>query len=406
MRSKYFCVFISVAFLLSCKTLPKKIARGQKTVNTDSVNLKYRLVSYIPGIPIELNTTANKDGKIFVTDNTGKIWILKNDSLETKPFFDINDKIGKQTKNSPVGMIFSVAFDPHYRSNGKFYVYYNAPSKIHKDIPQLVVSEFTADKNNPEIADLKSERRVIEFNGSEAPDNGSQMGFGPDGYLYISIGDENAGDTTYHYNAQDLKYFDGKLLRIDVSQSPYVIPPDNPFAGVKNARPEIWAYGFRKLWRFSFDSVTHRIFGGDVGENSEEEIDIVTKGADYGWPVEEGDSSFKKNYLNSQMSFTDPVNTYTHKTGTCVIGGNFYYGNEIPLLKNKYVFADWTGGIFSLTKNETGHWVRQPLKIINKPSESFFICGCNVGADNQIFMMGYLAVGKREEGVIYRIEKS
>src|SRR6185312_13398013 len=406
MKGKYLYIFISLFFLLSCNTLPKKTVQEQKnTANADSINVKYQLVTYISGIPIELNTTANKDGEIFVTDNTGKIWVLNNDSLGSKPFFNIYDKIGKQAKNSSIGMIFSVAFDPHFGTNGKFYVYYNAPSKIHKGNPQLVVSEFTADKSNPDIADPKSERRIIEFNGSKAPDNGSQMAFGPDGYLYISIGDENAGDTTYHYNAQDLKYLDGKLLRIDVNKTPYAIPPDNPFVGVKNARPEIWAYGFRKLWRFSFDPVTHQVFGGDVGQDREEEIDIVTKGSDYGWPVREGDSSFKKDYLNSQISFTNPINTYTHKVGICVIGGSFYYGNGIPLLKNKYVFADWKGGMFSLTKDEAGNWVRQPLKITNKPTEDFFICGCCVDANNQIFVMGYVTVGKREKGVIYKIEK-
>ncbi|HEY5464023.1 MAG TPA: PQQ-dependent sugar dehydrogenase [Hanamia sp.] len=407
MKCVSFCFFTSlfVFFLLSCNTVTKKsIAAKKMAVINDSIYVKCKLIVAGLQIPLEINEPENNSERKFITDNSGKIWILKNDSLLSKPFFNIYDKIGKPTKNPIIGTIFSVAFDPQYATNRKFYVCYNAPSKIHKANAQLVVSEFTADKTNPDIADLKSEYRIIEFNGPKARDNGSQIAFGPDGYLYISIGDENAGDSTYHYRAHNLKYLDGKLLRIDVNKTPYAIPPDNPFVGVKDARPEIWAYGFRKLWRFSFDPLNHQIFGGDVGENREEEIDIVTRGSDYGWPVREGDSSFEKNNLNSQTSFTAPINTYTHKVGICVIGGSFYYGNEIASLKNKYVFADWSGNMFSLKKSDSGNWIRQPLKIVNKPSGSFFICGCSADVNNQLFIMGYLVVGKTEKGVIYKIE--
>jgi glucose/arabinose dehydrogenase len=407
MKGVYFCIIFSIAFLSSCNTIPKKsVAEKRTAANDDSINVKYQLVSYGSGIPIELNSPTSDDGKVFVTDIKGKIWILKNDSLGSKPFFNIYDKIGKQAKNSGIGMIFSVAFSPQYSTNRKFYVCYNAPSKVHADNSKLVVSEFTASKTNPDLADMNSEHRIIEFKGLTVQDNGSQMVFGPDGYLYISLGDENAKDTNYHYHAQDLKYLNGKLLRIDVGKTPYAIPADNPFVGVKNARPEIWAYGFRKLWRFSFDRVTHQIFGGDVGEDKAEEINIVTKGSDYGWPIMEGDSSFEKNNSNSETNFTPPAFTYTHKVGICVIGGNFYYGNEMPALKNKYVFADWKGSIFALSKNKDDKWTSESLKIMNKPAQDFFICGCFIDVNNQIFVMGYLTDKTGETGVIYKIEKA
>ena len=407
MNRTYCCIIVLIAFLSSCNTSPKKVSTEKKNIaNADTIKAKYRLVGYCCDIPIEVNTPIHEDGKMFVTDIAGKIWIFKNDSLETKPFFDIHDKIGKQPEHSPIGTIYSVAFSPQYSTNRKFYVCYNAPSKVHTANAKLVVSEFTTSKTNPDVADMNSEHRIIEIKGATIQDNGSKMVFGPDGYLYISLGDENAGDTTYHYVAQNLKYLNGKLLRIDVSKTPYAIPADNPFVGVKNARPEIWAYGFRKLWRFSFDPVTHQIFGGDVGENNAEEINIVTKGSDYGWPVKEGDSSFEKNNSNSETNFTPPAFTYSHKVGVCVIGGNFYYGNEIPLLKNKYVFADWHGSIFALSKNKDTKWVSQSLKIINKPTQDFFICGCFIDANNQIFVMGYLVDKTGEKGVIYKIEKA
>ncbi len=407
MNRAYYGILVLIAFLFSCNTTSKKIVAEKENIdNADSINVKYQLVTYSSGLPVELNTPAHVDGKIFVTDNTGKIWILQNDSLAPKPFFDIHDKIGKQPENSLIGMIYSVAFSPQYSTNRKFYIYYNAPSKAHTENAKLVVSEFTASKTNPDIADMNSEHRIIEFKGRTVQDNGDQLVFGPDGYLYIALGDNNAEDTTWQYLAQDLKYLNGKLLRIDVSKTPYAIPEDNPFVGIKNARSEIWAYGFRQLWRFSFDPLTHQIFGCDVGQNSQEEIDIVTRGSNYGWPVKEGDSNYEKNNSDSATNFTAPIFTYTHKTGVCIIGGNFYYGDEIPALKNKYVFSDWHGSIFALSKNEDNKWKSQPLKILNKPASDFFICGCFIGANNQIFVMGYLAEKTGQKGVIYKIEKA
>jgi glucose/arabinose dehydrogenase len=245
---------------------------------------------------------------------------------------------------------------------------------------------------------------VIEFKGATVQSNGAQIAFGPDGYLYISVGDDKSGDTTYHYHSQDLLYFNGKLLRIDVSKLPYSIPADNPFIHIKNARPEIWAYGFRKLWHFSFDPQTGLLFGGDVGQNSQEEIDLVKKGANYGWPVMEGDSVYKNSNQANTTSFVAPVNAYSHKTGICVIGGNFYYGNEIPELKNKYVFADWKDKLFALSKDKYGNWQRLPVKIVNQPAGSFFICGCNL-VKNQLFLLGYVVRDSSEKGAVYKVLK-
>ena len=197
----------------------------------------------------------------------------------------------------------------------------------------------------------------------------------------------------------------GKLLRIDVNKLPYTIPPDNPFVGVKNGRPEIWAYGFRKLWRYEFDPVTHQIFGGDVGENKEEEIDIVKKGANYGWPAMEGDSIFQKTAVENKSAYTRPVSTYTRSVGICIIGGGYYYGNEIPALKNKYVFGDFNGSMFALAKSAQDNWIIQPLKIFNKPADPFLICGCNVDENNDLFVMGILNGKTGTKGAVYKIVK-
>jgi glucose/arabinose dehydrogenase len=159
------------------------------------------------------------------------------------------------------------------------------------------------------------------------------------------------------------------------------------------------------LWHFSFDPHSGLLFGGDVGQEKEEEIDIIKKGGNYGWPVMEGDTIYQKNDQESYPAFESPVNTYTHKTGICIIGGDFYYGNEIPQLKSKYVFADWKDKLFALAKNKAGKWIRQTIHIINEPAGSFFICGCNEDLKGQLFVMGYLVNGADEKGVIYKVLK-
>ena len=256
----------AILFISSCTTISKKNLPSKKELaSADSITVKLQLVSNVPEVPVELNMPADNSGRSFITDNKGKIWILKNDSVPEKPFFNLYEKIGKQDKSSMVGMVFSVAFHPQFATNHKFYVCYNAPSKPHSADSKIVVSEFLCDKNNPDLADLNSEHTVLELKGKVVQDNGGQIAFGPDGYLYISVGDENANDTTYQYRAQDLTYLNGKLLRIDVNKTPYAIPTDNPFVNVKNARPEIWAYGFRKLWRFSFGPNPGLVFCRGVG---------------------------------------------------------------------------------------------------------------------------------------------
>ena len=406
MKGLHFCfiTLVSIIFLAACNNPGKKGLPGKnKMADTDSIGVKYELVTDAIKAPVELNLSPDNTHRMFITDNSGKVWILKNDSLLAKPFLNIYDKLGHQDKNSLVGTLFSVAFHPQFSTNNKFYVCYNAPTKIHTNTCKLVVSEFKVSKTNPDLADLASEHRVFELEGHNIQNNGAQIAFGPDSYLYISIGDDKAGDSTYKYHAQDLGFLHGKLLRIDVNKKPYTIPADNPFVGIKNARPEIWAYGFRKLWRYSFDPATHQIIGGDVGENREEEVDIVKKGTNYGWPVKEGDSSFEKSDSNNKSSYTSPINTYNHKVGICIIGGSFYYGKEIPLLKNKYVFGDYNGSMFALMKNAQGTWIRQPLKILNKPADPFLICGCNVGKNNELFVMGFLTTKTGLKGAVYKI---
>ena len=269
----------------------------------------------------------------------------------------------------------------------------------------MVIDEFTASGNNPDSVDAKSSRRVFELEGKMMFTNGSQIAFGPDGYLYISIGDDAFGDSSYQYHAQDLNYFNGKLLRIDVNKTPYAIPADNPFVGIKNTKPEIWAYGLRKMWKFTFDPKSGQIFGADVGEKKQEEIDIIKKGGNYGWPVMEGDSVYKKNDSADSQSFIAPVNSYARKDGICVIGGCFYHGSNIPALQDKYVFCDFKGILFTLTNNAKDVWTREVVKISNKPTRPFVLCALDADKNNELYAMGFLNSEEGQKGVIYKIIK-
>lgn len=385
----------------------KKIQKQTSKITTpDSINLKYELITNAVKTPVELHVAKDGSNRTFITDNSGKIWIYKNDSLLSRPFLNMNDKYVKPTKQSLVGTIFSVAFHPEFATNKKFYACYNAPTTIRGNMSKLVIAEFTANKTGPDVADLSSEHRLIEVEGKGIFSNGAEIAFGPDRFLYISIGDDGGGDSTYKFLAQDLSVLRGKLLRIDVNKTPYAIPPDNPFITTKNARPEIWAYGFRKLWHYSFDSATHELIGADVGENRVEEIDVVKKGANYGWPVMEGDSIFQKDGLKSDSSFTPPIDTYTHKLGICIIGGSTYYGNKIPALKNKYVFGDFNGSLFALSKNTNGTWMRQKINIENKPADPFLICGCDPDKNSEFVVMGLLNTKTGYKGGMYKLVKN
>lgn len=403
----YLFAFLPIIFLLACNTVGKQIPKeSNKIATSDSINVKFELITNAIKAPVELNVSNDGSNRTFITDNSGEIWIYKNDSLLPKPFLNMYDKLVRRDTNSLAGTIFSVAFHPEFATNRKFYVCYNAPTTIRGNMCKLVVSEFTASTTDPNVADAASERRIIEVEGKGIHSNGAEIAIGPDRYLYISVGDDKGGDSTYKFQAQDLSVLRGKLLRIDVNKTPYGIPTDNPFVSTKNARPEIWAYGFRKLWRYSFDPLTKEIIGGDVGEDKVEEIDVVKKGANYGWPIMEGDSIFQKADINNESSLTAPINTYGHKLGICVIGGGFYSGTQLPELKNKYVLGDFNGSLFALAKNDDGTWTRQPINILNKPADPFLLCGCNMDKNNEVIVMGFLNTKSGSKGAMYKLVKN
>jgi len=238
--------------------------------------------------------------------------------------------------------LLGLAFDPDYRDNGHFYLYYSAAGPR-----RSVLSRFSNSPNDPNVADPDSELVIMEISQPYGNHNGGQIAFGPDGHLYVGLGDGGKGGDPLG-NGQDIGSFLGAILRIDVrygcGNKNYCIPPDNPFIGIAGARGEVWAYGLRNPWRFSFDKGTGILWVGDVGQNRWEEIDIVEKGLNYGWNVMEGAHCFSPSVGCNTVGLALPMVEYGHADGCSVTGGYVYRGSNTPSLLGAYVYGDFCSG--------------------------------------------------------------
>ena len=208
----------------------------------------------------------------------------------TQPFLDVSNQLVPINPGYDERGLLGIAFHPDFKTNHKFYVYYSVPSNTSGSDHKGILVEYMVSANNPDVADISTKRILLEVEEPESNHNGGNLVFGPDGYLYIGLGDGGGGGDEHGTfgNGQNLGTLLGKIIRIDVNGQPYTVPKDNPFVNRTDARPEIWAYGLRNPWRFSFDRVTKQLFAGDVGQNKYEEVDIITKGGNYGWRIKEG----------------------------------------------------------------------------------------------------------------------
>ena len=277
--------------------------------------------------------------RFYAVEQTGRITSLPDSSArfaEPSVFLDIQSRVS--TAGNEEGLL-GFAFDSDFRSNGHFYVYYSAASPR-----RSVISRFTS----RESADTsESELVILTVPQPFQNHNGGQIAFGPDGMLYISLGDGGAGGDPQG-NGQNLSTLLGTILRIEVSGigpgQGYRIPPDNPFVGVTDARDEIWAYGLRNPWRFSFDRENGALWAGDVGQNSFEEVNLVRKGGNYGWNTLEGDHCFSPRTGCDSANTEPPVLEYGSDSGCSVIGGYVYRGANIPSLDGAYLYGDYCSG--------------------------------------------------------------
>ncbi|MBK8163893.1 MAG: PQQ-dependent sugar dehydrogenase [Gammaproteobacteria bacterium] len=288
--------------------------------------------------PVHLAHAGDGSGRLYVVEQAGRIRVIEDGKVRPDPLLDIRRQV---TSGGEKGLL-SVAFHPRHADNGYFYVDYTArDGGLH-----TVVSRFTRGADGR--ADPASERVLLRIAQPYGNHNGGQLAFGPDGHLYIGMGDGGSANDP-HGHGQNLATLLGALLRIDVDRAeggaPYGIPADNPFRDVRGARPEIWAYGLRNPWRFSFDSVTGILYLGDVGQDRVEEIDAVTAGANLGWSIMEGDRcNAKSAELCRRGDLAAPIATYGHDEGIAVTGGHVYRGRAVPGLCGVYLYADYGSG--------------------------------------------------------------
>jgi glucose/arabinose dehydrogenase len=363
---RYLVLLAIVAPLLSCgggssdSITPPPPATGAVSVTLTSVATGLTA-------PLDIESARDNTGRLFVVQQGGQIRILQNGAVLSTPFLDLSSKV---TSGSETGLL-GLTFHPNYSQNRKFYVNYT--QTIGGQL-QTVIAEFQVSAGYANIADPNTERDLLIVNQPFANHNAGQLAFGSDGFLYFGLGDGgNGGDPLR--NGQNLQTLLGKMLRIDVNNTstgkPYAIPADNPFVS-GGGQPEIYAYGFRNPWRFSFDATSGRLFVADVGQDAYEEIDLVTKGANYGWNVMEGSHCYNPSTGCNMTGLTPPIHDYPRSDGTTVIGGFVYRGTAIANLPGAYVFGDFgSGKIWMLRENPTNTWTRTELLNTGRSIASF-----------------------------------
>ena len=303
--------------------------------------------------PVHVTHAGDGSGRIFVVEQAGRIRILDNGAVLPTSFLDLASVIPPRLVAGGERGLLSVVFPPGFAAKGYFYVNYTrSPDGA------TVVARYRVSAGDANVADPASEEVILTIPQPFANHNGGQLAFGPDGYLYIGMGDGGSGGDPLN-NGQSPGTLLGKLLRIDVESGvqPYKVPPDNPFLQAAGYRPEIWALGLRNPWRFSFDRGTGDLYIGDVGQNNIEEIDFQPAGdlvgRNYGWNIMEGDSCYPIGTVGcNRTDLTLPVFVYDHSLGCSVTGGHVYRGSAIPSLQGVYLFGDLCSGrIWGIRKN-------------------------------------------------------
>ena len=319
---------LAIAFFACADSQAKSSAASPDqpagTIRLEQVDGRFRNPVYLASPP--------GDSRLFIVEQAGRIRIVKNGQALSEPFLDIADRVRSGGEQG----LLSVAFHPDYRTNGYFYVNFTDRSGDTR-VERFKVSA------NPDVADPASSKLVIGIDQPYANHNGGLVMFGPDGMLYVGMGDGGSGGDP-HGNGQNRNALLGKILRLDVSSEPYGIPVGNPRTG---GRAEIWAIGMRNPWRFAFDRQTGLLYVADFGQNEIEEIDVESAtepGLNYGWNIMEGDHCYRSSSCDRE-GLVMPKVTYNHSGGACSVTGGFVYrGRRIPSLAGHYFYSDYCAG--------------------------------------------------------------
>ena len=323
-------------------------------------DLTISLTPFIEGVsqPVFVTHAGDNSDRLFVVEQGGTVQIIENGELLDTPFIDVSDRISTGSERG----LLSMAFSPEYATNGEFYLNYTDENG------DTVVARYQVRDNNPNRANRSSEEVILTVNQDFSNHNGGQLAFGDDGYLYIGMGDGGSGGDPNN-RAQTTDTLLGKMLRIDVESQPpanttYRIPADNPFLGDSDPSDripdEIWAFGLRNPWRFSFDRATGDLYIADVGQNAREEVNFQpadsTGGENYGWSIFEGSASLNDNRTIQFGTLTDPIAEYDRDLGRSITGGYVYRGETPSALTGTYLYGDFATGIIWGTQNINGQW--------------------------------------------------
>ncbi len=341
--------------------------------------------------PVGATTIPDGSGRVCVVEQTGRL-VAVNDAGQKNTYLDLARPV--DDRGNEMGLL-SVVFDPAFSTNRYLYVYYSTSRDGH-------VSRVSRFQQNPAgSVNPGSETIVIEVPQPYSNHNGGGMAFGPDGYLYVSLGDGGSGGDPLG-SGQDLTTLLGALLRLDVREMPYRIPDDNPFAGNdRGYREEIYAYGLRNVWRFSFDEPTDRLWAADVGQVTYEEINLIRAGGNYGWDCREGLRPYRPTRQQSEAcesagDFIDPVWAYGRDEGQSVTGGFVYRGAALPELVGKYIYADYvTGTIWSL-ESDGPQWQNRVVA-----NAGFFISSFGVDPAGELLVCRHDPSGRATQ--LYRL---
>ncbi|MEQ8704341.1 MAG: PQQ-dependent sugar dehydrogenase [Phaeodactylibacter sp.] len=374
MRTILTFAFITMAFYLF----------GQPAFNLELV---------LQGLSQPADITHAEDDRLFIVERNGRIRILDaTGALLPQPFLDINDRVSPASGERG---LLGLAFHPDYAENGYFFVNYTANSGATR------IVKFQVDPANPNAADPDSEVVLFQISQPYSNHNAGDLAFGPDGYLYIPMGDGGSGGDPQNFS-QNRQSLLGKMLRIDVdSGDPYSIPADNPFVDDDSTLDEIWAVGLRNPWRFSFDRETGDIWIGDVGQNAWEEITFQPAGSEggenYGWRCYEGFETYNTSGCEPEGAYTPPIHTYAtgSSDGCSVTGGFVYRGSAFPAMYGKYLYADFCSGkVWMLEKDFAGNWVN--TEIFDGPGGEY----ATFGQDSE----GELYLAELINGRLHRVE--
>ncbi|QMU30672.1 PQQ-dependent sugar dehydrogenase [Adhaeribacter radiodurans] len=347
----------------------------------------YTLTEAFPALkfdkPVELTSPDDGTNRIFVVAQNGKIHVFPNltTASEAPVFLNLSPKVATGGELGLLGL----AFHPDYKTNGYFYVNYTRGNPL-----TTVISRFKVSAAEPNVADPNSEQILLTYAQPYSNHNGGKLAFGNDGYLYIASGDGGSGGDPQN-NAQNLQKLLGKILRIDVNAPSgnlsYAIPTDNPYKGnTEGFREEIYAYGLRNPWRFSFDRPTGTLWAGDVGQGNIEEISIIKKGSNYGWKIREGNTCFGT--ANCDLTgLEEPIWSYPQNTenGRSITGGYVSHDKNLTGLEGKYIYGDYvSGNIWALTFNGNQTVTNE---LITKAADNI----SSFGEDSQqgLYILGY-----------------